>query len=307
MLAQVLLQLRQRVVHGGVQEAVDDRRGSAHVLALAPGQLMAEQHRDRPELVRRVLGQEDLLDSEFVHRVLDRVGEADHQRLGTRVDEFPQGPPDVLAVKLQQDGAAEVHALADRADQGLRHERVGPGTAGHVVLGQLVQALAVAPAARQRDRGLEPGGDDGPHLGSAPLDQRVRAQSGRVPYRVNLSQHVVAPQAQGEAGVIERLVEAQGQVVVGGERLGLDVAAVPRYEAVGEGAADVNGYAFHAGFPPSTRSGSAGTSRPSGITVLDGRAAHCAWSASTSISMSYVGGWPGGRYSVSIWVPQPGQ
>jgi hypothetical protein len=49
------------------------------------------------------------------------------------------------------------------------------------------------------------------------------------------------------------------------------------------------------------------TSRPSGITVPAGRAAHCALSASMSICMSYVSGWPGGRYSVSIWVPQPGQ
>ena len=67
-----------------------------------------------------------------------------------------------------------------------------------------------------------------------------------------------------------------------GESLGLDVLAVPGEEAVGEGAADVDGDPFHgrclrvlsATWPVFT-----GTSRPSGITCAPGRAAHCALSA----------------------------
>ena len=86
------------------------------------------------------------------------------------------------------------------------------------------------------------------------------------------------------AGVIERLVEALRQVVVGGQRLGLDVAAVPGHEAVGEGAADVDGDPFHCRLPPVDAQRLGGTSRPSGITVPGGRAAHWAFSASTSIS-----------------------
>jgi hypothetical protein len=85
--------------------------------------------------------------------------------------------------------------------------------------------------------------------------------------------------------MIQRLVEALGQVVVRGQGLGLDVAAVSRHEAVGERAADVHGDPFH-WLLPETRSGSAVTSRPSGMTVPGGRAAHCALSASTSIGRS---------------------
>ena len=134
MLAQVLLQIRQRVVHGGVQETVHDGRGGAHVLALAAGQLVAEQHRDGAQLVCRVLGQEHLLHPQFVRRVLDRVGEADHQRLGPGVNEFAQRLPDVFPAELHQDGAAVVDSFGDRADQRLRDQRVRPGAAGHIVL-----------------------------------------------------------------------------------------------------------------------------------------------------------------------------
>jgi hypothetical protein len=248
-LAQVLLQFRQRVVHGGVQEAVDDGRGGAHVFAFAPGQLMAEQHRDRAQLMGRVLGQEDLLHPQFVRWVLGRVGEADHERLGARVDDRTQRLPDVLGGEVHEHGAGVVDAFPHGADQGLRHQRVGTGAAGHVVLGQLVQAFSVAPAARQRDGGLEPGGHDDADLRAAPFDQRVRAQGGGVANRVDLAEHVVAPQVQGGAGVVERLVEALRQVVVGGQRLGLDVAVFPGHEAVGEGAADVDRDPFHVMLP----------------------------------------------------------
>ena len=159
--AQVLLQLRQRVVHGRVQEGVDDGRRRAHVLALAPGQLMDEQHRDRAELVRRVLGSRKISwTRQFVSGFSHRVGQAHHQRLGARVDQLAQRQPDVVLVERQQDRAGVVDPLATDRISRLRDERVRAGPAGHVVLGQLVQPLAVAAAAGQRDRRLEPGGDD---------------------------------------------------------------------------------------------------------------------------------------------------
>ena len=309
MVAEVLLQLRQGVVHRGVQEGVDDGGGGPHVFALAAGQLVGEQHGDRAQLVGRVLLQEDLLHPQFVPGVLHRVGQADHQRLRAGVDQFAQLPPDVVLVQGQQHPAGVVDPLPHGPDEGLRHQRVGAGAAGQVVARELVQALAVAAAARQRDGRLETRGDDRSDLRALALDQRVGAQRGRVPDRVDLGEHVAALQPELGAGLVQGLVEALGQVVVGGERLGLDVVAVPGEEAVGERAADVDGDALHVWSPyrQCRWPASTGTSRPSGITVPAGRLAHCAFSAATSICMSNVGGWPGGRYSVSTSVPQPGQ
>ena len=55
--------------------------------------------------------------------------------------------------------------------------------------------------------------------------------------------------------------------------------------------------------PPASRSGA--TSRPSDTRTSP--AAMRRFSPSMSSSMSTVIGWPGGRYSVSICTPQPGQ
>ena len=85
-LTEVLLQLGQCVIHGRVQEAVNDAGGRAHVFALASGQLMREQHGQGTELMRWVLLEEDFLNPEFMGRVLDRVSETNHQRLGTCVN-----------------------------------------------------------------------------------------------------------------------------------------------------------------------------------------------------------------------------
>ena len=77
------------------------------------------------------------------------------------------------------------------------------------------------------------------------LDQRVGAERGRVAHRIHLRQQRGYANLELLARIGERLVEAERQVVVCRERLALDVPVVPDDEAVGEGAADIHGYAFH--------------------------------------------------------------
>ena len=228
-----------------MQEGVDDRRRRADVLALAAGHLVAQQDRDGAQLVQRELLEDDLLDLQLVLGVLGGVGQRDHDRLGARVDELTHDVSDVLRVEPRDDLPGRVDALPDRADQASGDERLGALGGRQVLLHRGVESLAVTATAGQRDGVLETVGDDGAHLRALALDERVGAQRGRVAHRVDLRQDGAPVEFGPFAGQVERLVETQCEVVVGGQRLRLDVLVVPDEEAVGEGAADVDGNSFH--------------------------------------------------------------
>ncbi len=124
-------------------------------------------------------------------------------------------------------------------------QRCGPLGVGQVLLTEVVQSLAVATGAAERHGGLESGGDQHADLRTLVLDQRVGPQRGGVTNRVDLGQDRLEFEAQNLVGLAQRLIEAKCQVVVGGERLGLDVLAIPDHKTIGERATDVNGYASH--------------------------------------------------------------
>src|SRR5690606_370514 len=105
-------------------------------------------------------------------------------------------------------------------------------------------------------------------------------------------------------GDFQRGVETERQVLMRRQRLRLDIAVVPDEGAVGEGSADVDRYAAHdavSGSVPGFQCecGGATNSGPRAGSLSGSRAAHCVFRASMSRSMSWAGGWPGGRYSTS--------
>src|SRR5664280_1551309 len=88
-------------------------------------------------------------------------------------------------------------------------------------------------------------GDQSRDPGAFALDQGVGSQGGGITDRVDLTQGRIAIHPGLLAGTIQGLVEPERQVVVGGQCLGLDIEIVPNEETIAEGAADVNGDAFH--------------------------------------------------------------
>jgi hypothetical protein len=67
--------------------------------------------------------------------------------------------------------------------------------------------------------------------------------------RVDFAQGRIAVHSSPFARPVEGFVESQRQVVVGRERLGLDIEIVPNEETITECAADVNGDSFHGNKP----------------------------------------------------------
>jgi hypothetical protein len=247
--AQVELERAETVIHGRVQEGVHDRRHRARVFALAAGDLVAQQQRNRAEQMARIFLEENLTHAQFVGRVDDAVGEGDHQRFGAGVDQFTNALTHVVLVELPENLAEIVDALAHFANHLDRHDRLGALRVRDVDLAFFRQAFAVAACARQRNRALEAGGHQRADARALALDQRIGAERGRVTHRIHLRQQRSDFDFQLFAGIGQRLVEAEREVVMRGQRLALDVAIAPADEAIGEGAADVYGNSFH-GFNP---------------------------------------------------------
>src|SRR4030095_16551267 len=111
------------------------------------------------------------------------------------------------------------------------------------------------------------------------LDERVGAQRGRVADRLRARQRVLEGLAEHLRDLFEAAQAPDRQIVMRLQPLRGERGAAVDGEAVGEGPADVDVDLHHA-------------------TAF-------ALSASTSISMSCVSGWPGGRYSTSTCVAQP--
>src|SRR6476646_7071949 len=119
---------------------------------------------------------------------------------------------DVILVDGKQDASGIVNPLAYRPDHTLRNERIRPGSAGQIILGEFVKALAVSAASGQRNSRLEARGNDRADLRALPLDQRVCAERCRIPHRVHSGQHRLAIQAELATCVVERLIESLGEV-----------------------------------------------------------------------------------------------
>ena len=249
---QVVGELIERVEHGLVQKGVDDGGHGPHIFALTPRHLAAEQHRDGSELVRGVFIEDDFQDALLVHRVLGGIGQRNDDGLGSVVDELAYLGTNVVVPERHEHLAHRINAFLHRADETARHERVGTLGIRHVTLLDPVESLAVTASAGQRDGVLEAVGDDRRDARPLALDQGVGTEGCRVAHRVDLSQCSVAADTGPFAGPVKGLVEAEGEVVVGGERLRFDVHVVPDEETIAECAADVYGNTFH-GQCPSVR------------------------------------------------------
>ncbi|MPM00211.1 hypothetical protein SDC9_46434 [bioreactor metagenome] len=244
--AQVLLERGQRVIHRRMQVAVDDRRGGTDVFALPARDLVRQDHRDRAQQMRGVFLKHDLLDALLVGGVHHRVHQRHDDDLGAAVDKLTQLAADVFLVEAHHQLALEIEPLADAADHVRLDQRVGTLGIRQVLLAHVVQPLAIAAGAAERHGGLVARGDQHADLRALVLDQRIGAERGGIAHRVHLLQDVLEFKIENLAGLAQRLVEPHREVVVRGQCLGLDIAPTPDDEAVGEGAADINGNAFHA-------------------------------------------------------------
>lgn len=228
-----------------MQIAVDDRRRRPDVFAFAAGDLMRQNDRNRAEQVRRIFLQEDFLNAQFVRRIDDAVDESDDDDLGAEIDQVTDLPAHVVLVEAHDQLAGEIDPLAHAADHMRLDQRIRALRVGHILLAEIVQALAVTAGARQGHGRLVAGGDQHSDLRALMLDQRIGAERGGVTHGIDLGENVVQVDAERIAGFAERLVEAHGEIVMRRERLGLDVFLVPDDEAVGERATDIDGNAFH--------------------------------------------------------------
>jgi hypothetical protein len=207
--------------------------------------LVRQQHRHRAEEMAGVFLQEQFAHAQFVQRVDDAVGERHHQGFGALVDQRAQLCAHVVVIDRHQHRAVVTNAFAHRADERCRHQRIGTPRARHVVLPFERQAIAVAAGARQRHGAVEAGRDQQADARPAPLDERVGAERGGIAHRIDPRQQLTLADAELSDRELQRFVETGGEVVMGGERLGLHVAPGPGHEAVGEGAADVDRHAIH--------------------------------------------------------------
>lgn len=198
-----------------------------------------------PQQVAWVFFEEDFLHTQLVLGVHHGIGEEDHQRLRSGIHELADPQANVVLVELQERPAEVVDALAHLADHGDGHDRIGTPGVRNVHLLCFGQAFAIAAGAGQRDGALEAGGDEHADARAFALDQRVGAERGGVADGIHRSKEVGHLDAELLAGVGERGVEAERQIMMCRESLACHLLALPGDKAVGESAADVNGNAIH--------------------------------------------------------------
>src|SRR5262245_21502399 len=111
------------------------------------------------------------------------------------------------------------------------------------------QPFAVASTTRKPQPALEARRHQHTHARALALDQRVRAERRAVTNRVDRAEDTVGRLAGILGRAVHRFEKAYGQIVMCGERFGLDVTAVPLEEAVREGSADVDRETTHSRSP----------------------------------------------------------
>jgi len=253
---------------------------------------VGEDHREAAEVAGRILLLEDFADEQLVLRVDVGVEQTHDEPAHPEVHEVS----DALAYFVGRERHQDLAGVGDPLAHGRYllgwNERLRALGACEVTGHRGRQPVTPLTAAADTHRVGVPHGGDEPQSRPAALDQGVGAQRGRIADGICLREQGVGVGVELRCDVLHGAHEAERQVVMGRERLrGRHAAVASRCEAIGEGAADVNVDLHHARSP----------------TAPSDCAACWAFSASTSISMSCVSGWPGGRYSASTCVPQPGQ
>ena len=182
---QIKLKRAKAVIHGLVQEGIDDGRGAAGILALAARDLMRQQHGHRTQQMRRVFLEENLPHAQLMHGIDDAVGEHDHQSLGTAIDQFTNAGADIILVERPEDLAEIVDTLANFPNHRDRHDRIGPFGVRDIRLLLQGEPLAVAPTSGQRNGVLEPGCDKQADARPLALDQRIGPKRGRISHGID--------------------------------------------------------------------------------------------------------------------------
>jgi hypothetical protein len=185
------------------------------------------------------------------------------------------------------DVSRRIDPLLDSHDQFLWDERFGtfdPRDVALILHRETVGPLGPPPDQR---RVLEAFGYQHPELGTLSFDQPVHGQRRGVADDFGLGEERADLQVESRGRLGDCLVHAHRQVVGRRPRLAPDRPIAERHVAVGERPPDVDIDGCPHGLDPFTP--------------------YLRCSAPTSSSMSKVKGCPGGRYSVSISVPQPGQ
>src|SRR5215218_10559632 len=193
--------------------------------------------------------------------------------------------------------AARVDAFLDADDQLAWHDR-----ARLVLVGQrapLVDARTVDPlrALADQRRVLVALGRDQRDARSTALEQTVHRHGGRVPNGLDTAHEVIEREARLAGRLLHHLHEADAQVVRRRRHLPVARLAIEREHHVGERSSDVDVDRVHHTSLTASRS----------PRISSSPASSRSRSRSRSISISCVTGCPGGRYSVSTWVKQPGQ
>ncbi len=171
--AEIQFQRGQAVIHGVVQEGVDDRRRGTGIFALAAAHLVGQHDGRGAEKMPRELIADDFLDKQLVLGLHHRVHQRDDEDLDAVVDELADAIAHVFRVDGHDDLAGFGDALANADDHLNGHERRGALRHRQVAAETVRQALAITAAAAQRHHRLEAGGDNEADAGAAALDQRV--------------------------------------------------------------------------------------------------------------------------------------
>jgi hypothetical protein len=161
----------------------------------------------------------------------------------------------------------------------------------------LGNARAVNPlgAAAQQDDVFVAFGSDEAEARAFFFYQAIQRDGGGVADHFDGGKEVFDFHAEGGGAVFDYAGETDGEIVGSRRRLFDQGFPVEVQDQVGEGAADVYVNGVH----------SVASRRWSRI--MNSPFCNLSLRRCTSISMSCVMGWPGGRYSVSTCVPQPGQ
>ena len=198
----------------------------------------------------RIFVENDAFDFFLVGRIDHRVDERHDERLAALIDELAHLLADVLVLDRHAHRTLVVDALLDTDDHRDRHQGDWPVGTRQIGLAGLVEAIAVAARAHQRDRGFITRRSHQADARTVALDQRTGAERSGIAHRVDRAQHITHGEIQLSASITERFHEARRQIVMGGERLRFDVIAVVGEKAIGKRTADINTNPPHRSSPP---------------------------------------------------------
>ncbi len=178
-------------------------------------------------------------DSRLMNGIDERVQRDHDDPAHALVDQVLNFLEHLLVAQRNNHIAKIVDALLNADDQGLRDQRLRPLGAPAVILLLGGQAVAPIACAADLDGVLEPLGRDEAEPCAATLDQRIRADGGRIDDAVRRLQRLLDLQAGLLRGHARRVEEADLEIVVGRVGLAAEQQAVVDANHVGKCAADV--------------------------------------------------------------------